>query len=481
MSDIVDIVENQGNVPNDYLVDVSETKRFLEKWTIDDEFRKINDLNYSLKLIGLKKNVDEVAPFINAEESAELYKDEAIGNASNYPLSVRRYRSFIKEKLKGREEIRNGIIPQNRVFKEWRKRQINRCVGELGPIKANALVHSPVAFELTSGCSVGCWFCGLSSGKLKKEWEYTDENKELWIDTLSTLKEIIGDGIKFGVCYWGTEPFDCSDYEKYIVDFTKITGRCPQTTTAVPDRDINRTRNFLQLMNDLKGGINRFSITSKKTLKTVHENFTAEELTYIELIPQNPEASIENKKANTGRARVLKKQSNNQLLKNNVQDEDEASTISCVSGFIINMPEQQIELITPCPASNEWPLGHWTIDKRKFKDSDDLSKVVIDMIDTHMQSSLPLEKVIRFRKDLRLSEKDNLMVLASKYLEVSFKKISFSQELFNRINEGNSTALEIVIDLEKKYKVELPLIMIQLNEIFDKGLLNEEPNISEDE
>lgn len=471
------LIDKQGEIPGDYLQDVGETKRVLERWTIDDEFRKMENIEDGLKLIKTPKTLLEILPFIDKKEGVELRKKESKNEDDSYPLSVRRYRHFIREKMAGRQDIRVGILPANQKYKYWRNRQINRCVGELGPIKADGLVHAPLAFELSKGCSVGCWFCAVSSQKLTKVWRYTDENAKLWKDTINILKETIGDCIKYGVCYWATEPFDCPDYEKFIEDFVLLTGRCPQTTTAIPDRDIERTRKFLKLMDKLNGGINRFSIRSKEALFKVHTNFTAQELTYVELIPQNLEASSQYKKAYAGKAREVKLFSNNSKLNDNVQKEEYASTIACISGFVINMTEKSIELITPCPASIDWPLGYWSLDKQHFENAQELSVVLNSMIDNHMNSSLPLLNILKLRKDLTWSNcADNESVeILSKYLSIKFDRLIFTNKMLELISESKHTAFEIAIILEDIYKIELSLIMLQMNEFYEKGLFDEEP------
>lgn len=471
------LIEDQGNVPDEYLQSIGEIKRVLERWTIDDGFRQNKSIEEGLISINSSVTIEEIFPFIDKAEAIELRKKENRNEDHCYPQSVRQYRHFIKEKMGGRQGIRKNIEPDNPKFRSWRKRQINRCIGELGPIKAEGLVHAPVAFELSKGCSVGCWFCAVSSHKLESVWKYNTENKELWREGLIVLKKIIGECIKYGVCYWATEPFDCPDYENFIEDFTHITGRCPQTTTAVPDRNIERTRKFLKLTEQLKGGINRFSINSLDTLNTIHENFSARDLTYIELIPLNLEASSQYKKANAGRARLVKNNSDDEILKANVQDEDNASTIACISGFIINMVDKSIELITPCPASNKWPTGYWVLCKEHFTDAHELSTIIQSMIDKHMTSELPLTQVIKFRKDLNWTNDpdEKTIEIASKYLLIKFKRLVFTEEMFKLISEEKHFAYQIALTLEKQYNVDLSLIMLQMTELYEKGLFDEEP------
>src|SRR5580765_7001648 len=232
---LMPLLGDLSNVPPDYIQQVSSIKRFLERWTIDPSFRETFYINpeASIASLGLSLRLEEVVPLIDDTEAIALTKAIREGKAESYPISVLRYREFYREKRSHRRLIRKECQSSNARIATWRARQINRCVGELGMRKADALVHAPLAIEIAKGCSVGCWFCGVAAPKLDHTWPYNEANRETWRSTLSVLHEVMGDCAKQGFIYWATDPLDNPDYEKFLIDFHEILGRCPQTTTAM--------------------------------------------------------------------------------------------------------------------------------------------------------------------------------------------------------------------------------------------------------
>lgn len=469
------LLDSTVEVPAEYARDVGDIKRALEHWTMDPVFKREfeQDPENALKTRYINRSPNEIIPFVRDKEARELRDAETNGTEGDYPISVRRYRHFLKEKLTARSRIRENIKVSDKNFGIWRKRQINRCIGELGYHKADGIVHSPVSFELTSGCSVGCWFCALSSGKLSDVWKYTDENASFWCDTLHVVKETVGEGSKYGVCYWATEPFDNPDYGKYITDYTNIIGRCPQTTTAASTRDIPRLHRFLSLAKELGSEVDRFSILSIDMLRQIHKNFAPEDLLKVELIPQNPEASAQYRKAYAGRLRLL---SLSESYRDLIQPEHSPSTIACISGFIINMPCHTVTLITPCPSSSDWPLGHWILDEGRFVDVEGLRSLLTRMIRTHMSSGLNVDDVISFRPDLSWElNGDEEYSISSKYLKLNFNARFFTQRLLELIEEGTLSVYDIASIIERETGADIHDIFLALNEYFQKGLLNEDP------
>ena len=124
----------------------------------------------------------------------------------------------------------------NQVLDKWRQAQIARCDDELGRA-GQKLAHIPLAFELSTGCSVGCWFCGLSAGRLSGIFRYTDSNALLWRQCLQRMHVLLGEDTEAPICYYATEPLDNPDLLLFLKDcFLEFHGM-PQLTTAVPTRD----------------------------------------------------------------------------------------------------------------------------------------------------------------------------------------------------------------------------------------------------
>ncbi|HEY9062236.1 MAG TPA: radical SAM family RiPP maturation amino acid epimerase [Pseudobacteroides sp.] len=464
------LLDSSKDADTAYIKQVSDIKRVLERWTMDEEFRKSfnNDSIKALRNLNVSLNPDEVLPFIDPKKAAELHEAEKNNCDQNFPISVRRYRAFIKEKITTRQNIRYDSTPSDISFSTWRNRQINRCLSELGYMKAEALVHSPITIELNTGCSVGCWFCALSAKKLEKVWQYNDENAMLWQECLNVLKKVVGNGAKYGVCYWASDPFDNPDYENFITDFYNIMGRCPQTTTALSTKNIERTRSFLKLSRRLNSHIDRFSILSLDMLNKVHSAFTPEELLRVELIPQNIESESRYKKANAGRARDME---GSNRLKEKVSDEDNASTIACVSGFKISMPEKKVQLITPCRATKQYPNGYWILDEGSFNTSCEFKALLERMIEDNMPRWVGANHKISLRPDLQIKEEESYFIVYSKYVSYKFDKNPYLGRLKELISQGDYSAADIALDLEINCKASLEDVFNTLNEFFINGFL----------
>jgi len=118
--------------------------------------------------------------------------------------------------------------------------------------------------------------------------------------------------------------------------------------------------------------LNRFSVSRLKDLHSLHTQFTAEELAQVELVLLNP-GSLQ-QKANAGR-----------LLKDS-ETNDKTDTISCCSGFLVNMVNKTVRMISPCPADKKYPNGYITFAEGFFHDAADFNKLLKEMIQTNMQT-----------------------------------------------------------------------------------------------
>src|SRR6266516_439208 len=113
-----------SDVPDEYIRDVSHMKRFLERWTMDPKYQEAfaSDPEAALTALGIELTPAEAIPLMDRESALEATRQD----------------------------------------------------------RADQIVHAPVAFELSKGCTVGCWFCGVAATKFEHTWRYTDENGRLW-------------------------------------------------------------------------------------------------------------------------------------------------------------------------------------------------------------------------------------------------------------------------------------------------------------
>jgi radical SAM family RiPP maturation amino acid epimerase len=321
---------------------------------------------------------------------------------------------------------------------------------------------------------VGCWFCGISAEKKKSDFLYTESNAALWRAVLAVLHSRVGDAAGSGFLYWASDPMDNPDYEKLAMDFARICGRFPQTTTAISHKDIERTRALLRQSAAHGSTINRFSVLSLGQFRKIMEAFTPEELLHCEIVGQHAEAAAI--QSNAGRARNSPRLRQRAEAKGQsaAQWAENPGTIACVSGWLVNMPRRRVRLITPCPASDRWPDGYWTLEEGHFETAADLEALLDGMTRRHMKASVRASDIPRFRADLEFEASDGGFVLRATGCVASFKGVG--QTLFGKaIAEGRRTAGEIALQMEREFEAPMEDTFNNLNGLFDGGYLDEEP------
>lgn len=361
-------IESMDDIPV-----IASFKRFTEYMMMDRDFRA-------------QYTADPVAAVESIGLDPSLVRTEAGGDDTHAAML---YDRFIKKKLKMRDNVRDSGNPDNAQFAKWRDRQMKRCYMHFPKEQTDLIVHIAIGYELSSGCSVGCKFCGLNAGKLTKVFRADEENKKLWSGVQDAAAKVIGKAAGEGMCYYATEPLDNPDYEYFMDDWKIRYGKHCQITTAAATRNIERTRQILKRLNSTDEVVFRFSVKSIEEFNTIMASFTPEELLLVELLPQFEDAPG-NGFAKAGR---------------NVEDEDFNGSISCISGFLVNMSERTIRLLTPINSSKRYPTGQVEVMKECFSDAADFEDKLKCMI---------------YRMKTILSPKDMLSVYD--YLECGFEK-----------------------------------------------------------
>ncbi|MDK1389846.1 radical SAM family RiPP maturation amino acid epimerase [Sinorhizobium sp. 8-89] len=389
---------------------------------------------------GIEVDPMEMLPLWRGDHLQYRFKPES----APWPLAMM-WDEHMRQMLRHRDLLRDEgeMSIFNPRFHAWRERQIRRCNDELGG-SAPSVTHPIIAFELSEGCTVGCWFCGLSANRFKGYYDYSKEHAELWRGVVGVASEMFGSAARTGFCYWATEPMDNPDYDHFLFDYYQITGALPQTTTAAPLKDEALTRRVLGLFNLYGTTMNRFSVLSTAHLNQIHEAFSPEELLGVELIQHSKEAPTA--KAFTGRARERRE-------KLRVANKDEAitltehshTTIACVSGFLVNMQQGRLQLVTPVPGSERWPLGYRIVGQRFFRTPDEFRTGLQSMIDQHMLESPPPDLPIRFRRDLQYKAGNRYFHLRSRSIEHRVLDDVAPISIGQLIERGNCTASELVM------------------------------------
>lgn len=453
---------------------LARIKRFLEYLTGDPDFRaalaaNLDDLNQVSRDYNLEIDLNQILPTFHRSYFQYRRTEEVV----NYPLTkmwddymadFRVHRDFL------RDHGESGAT--NPRFSAWRKRQIARTDSELGG-SGPSISHPIAAFELARGCSVGCWFCGISADRFAGHQPYDAETEVLWRGMMQVMVDRFGTAAQSGFCYWATDPADNPDYPKYIDAFREITGYLPQTTTAAPLKRVEMTREVLALFAKHRNIVNRFSIVNLKTLREVLATFTADELFGVELVQQHKEAK--NVKAYAGRAMERRDK-----LRAAGKEEPPSpipidhSTIACVSGFLVNIVERSVKLVAPTRGGDRWRNGYRIYEELHFNTAAEFGQAIDALIERHMPESLSSTDRVAFRPDLEYAAEENGFSLITNVNRFTMSGYSFASRLGEMVRRGDRTAGQISDTLIQEGH-DMFDIANAMQELFDYGVLDDDP------
>ena len=451
---------------------IAHLKRFLELITGDSKFRKqINANPTSANSLAKKRGIDVDLSKFSSKFEAEAPVSESKTESPELPLAVL-WKDWIADLFTFRRLIREDGYSNtaDQRFNEWRKRQEERVKIEFGANKADAITHPIFSFELSKGCSVGCWFCGFSAESFKGHYQRTPKNVLLWRSILGTAVELFGPAAQTGFCYGATEPFDNPNYLDFLEDYLEIVGVLPQTTSATPMRDLVWTRRLMQMQKLPPALPSRFSIISPRTLKELHATFSPEELLRYELLMQLRGSSYG--KARAGK--TLKKVNAEGESNAGLQVNSDESSIACVSGFLVNMVDRTIYLVSPCQASDRWPLGYRVHASGTFAGAKDFGDFIERSISERMPLELPSDLPVSYREALTYEQREDGFDLFSDYSVHSFTGPDHIRRLGDMIAEGKHQPADIVgvlVDIG----ADIFGIMGTLTDLYRKGFLEDMP------
>lgn len=362
-----------------------------------------------------------------------------------------------------------GSVPKNPKFDAWRFRRIAATRNELG-FFGHQIDHPILAFELGDGCSVGCWFCAFATRKLNKNFDY-NENRGFFRKVAEACVDIFGpDQAGMTLLYYGTEPHDNPNYLDFLKEFKDVTGHVTCTSTAVPG-DEEWIRSLIGFYRQQGHPWPRLSVLTRPMMFKIHEAYTPDELRDVELLMQMKDHS--RKKVSGGR--ILEEYSG---MKNRDEGHylDEIvpqGSIACVSGFLINMVNRTIEIVSPCYTSAKWPKGYRVFDSAAFKDADDFGRVMDELIDRNMPLSPDRKKIASFRDDLvfRLTDEGFDLLSPNQIHHFSGKEIYWP--LGRMIADGNMKYEDIYEAMIEKDRINPVLINAAVSKLYDGGFLNE--------
>ena len=452
-------------IPSGARARVAAIKRAVERWMADPRFRQAFA---EQPAAALRERQLTAVPEALVELVSELERPRAPVSDERAPThpDARRYRAYLDTLRRHREAIRALGEPDDRRMRRWRARQIERCTSELGPVAGRGIVHAPIAFELSNGCSVGCRFCAVSAPGLADIFSYTPANARLWRTVLAAVHTRFGDAGAAGFCYWATEPLDNPDYERFCADFATEFGRPPPTTTALAARALDRAR-ALARQGLREGVVHRFSVLSLGMLDRLHAAFTPEELLGVELTPLNRGSILRYSNAGRARARYANESEG--------PPRDVPGTIACVTGFLVNMVDRRVRLISPTQATEDWPLGYRVYAERHFDDGPGFAAALAELIERAMPLALPAHGPLRFRPDLRWTERADGFDLANEHVVHRVRLPDLAAALGQAIVGEALSPVAAAERLGGSRVADMAKVHALLTCMFDRGLFDDAP------
>lgn len=270
--------------------------------------------------------------------------------------------------------------------------------------------------------------------------------------------------------YYGTEPHDNPHYTDYLKEFADITGHLTCTATAAP-AEADWIRGLLALYREQQMPWPRMSVLTRKMLDRIHRLYTPDELRYVEMVMQMKDES----RAKVSGGRILEEQGG-------MRERDDGEyldqivpqgSIACVTGFLINLLNKTIEVVSPCYSSEKWPLGYRVYDSASFTDASDFKQKMETLIARGMALSPPPDAIARFRDDLRYKATEAGFDLVSPNQIHHFTGQSLWGPLGALVAEGQHSFRDIGERLMSRGDIHFMLVGSALAKLFDGGFIDE--------
>jgi len=146
-----------------------------------------------------------------------------------------------------------------------------------------------------------------------------------------------------------------------------------------------------------------------------------------------------------------------------------------VSGFLFNMVERSVKLITPCNASERWPLGYWVIAQGTFDTADELRTLMRSMIDESVRDSLGVLDTVRLRRDVKIVASPERLRVVSMGLGLAFDDQPQAPELAELLAAGTYTVEQVALRRRESAGVPPAQTLAVLDRLFLGGFFDEEP------
>lgn len=483
------------------LAEIVQIKRFFECTEGDKTYRdalqtgSFSDEQLAhLKLVGVMFDINDLSILwqdtafidlvfkeIHTLESVDDLPEDMLETLRQYPLLMLWLRfSYLKLKMHSthKEVVLRRAFGRSQKYSIWRQRRIEATKSELG-YYGESIDHPVLAIELGVGCSIGCYFCAFDAPRLSQVFDYNvPENRQLFRHVAESLHNLLGDPVGHALLYWSTEPKDNPHYVDFMEIYREITGRVVCTATASSDE--TWIRNLITHYRSFPAPWPRISVLTKKIMHRLHEQFTPDDFRDVSLLMQQRDSEEARAKVPGGRPKMLKKLDETTDIRDNPEQDLRQATvpqgsIACVSGFLINMVNKTVKLISPCYTTDQYPYGYRVFDEAVFENAADFDRIINQMVDRKMPLSPYRDMPMRFRDDLRYLEQDNGFQLVSRHKVHRFHDNDILKPLGKLIAQGDLTHRQICEILMDQHGLNPMLVLATIKNMFNKGLLDELP------
>lgn len=442
-------------------------------------------INFDLDEVSLAWERPEVFEALLAripnEESLDELPDEVLGPVRDYPLLLL-WARYCTARAGLQAEQKRYVVNMDSAsarYTSWRRRRIRAVQSELGSY-GYSIDHPVLAMEVALGCSVGCPFCAFDAGKLQKVLDWEDpESRELFRGVSRSLYQMLGLSTGHALLYWRTEPHDNPHYINFMRDFGEITGSTVCTATARSNEDWVRG-----LISHYRQGPvpwPRISVLSRGMMYRLYRQFTPDEFRDVTMLMQQKDSEEYRVKVPGGREKMLAKLDDyGDLRDKDIEAEEKAGdtfvpqgSIACVSGFLINLIERTVKLISPCYTTREYTQGYRTYAKFTFEDAEDFDRKLRRMFEQNMITAPYRDMPMAFRDDLRYHALDDGFMLVSPTRTHRFRGNDVFGPLGEMLAQGGMTYEEVCDALIDEHNCNAMHVVAGIRGLFNSGLLDE--------
>jgi hypothetical protein len=353
--------------------------------------------------------------------------------------------------------VRTAADQGGRRYTAWRRRIMQRAQGELPPALVQEIVFGAAALELSRGCSVGCGFCAVGAEKLTAVASHDPATAALWRGMLAELDRAIGPAARTAFGYWATDPYDVPEFPAFMTDFADRFGIAPSVTTALGADDPALTRAMIALFKARGGGPLRVSVLTTKQLRRLYDLVPPGDRVYVATVLHTPGAQTYRVRA----GRALTRARGAARLGGE-------GTIACVAGFLVNLPDRRLSLISPCNADSRRPNGYRIHDELRFRDAAEFGAHLATLIADHMPETLGGGDWVALRPGLTVGEEGGL-ALADRHARYRLRDGPTMRALLNGLRAGGPlAALEAGLLADGHSPFEIKFLA---QAVFEAGLL----------